>query len=206
MRPIKVALFCALWNTSSHAISIPEDNLASLERRAPRPQEEEEEEIYRTTTIIGAPPRPTGSIITMTVTSRPTFVTTVTLPRPRTTTIYGGQNGQQNGPRQCPQVWFQISRELSPIFYANGECTNEAHGAIRAVFHDCFPTGGCDGSLAIDQELNRVLNAPMREIVTLLRQMAQRYGVTNADMLAFAGCMLLFLPLPLLLQLVPFAN
>ena len=89
----------------------------------------------------------------------------------------------------CPELWFDISKELTGMFLADGICTDHARAAIRGVFHDCFPSGGCDGSLVLfDEELSRIPNTPMIELMTILRGMAIKYNVGAADLLMFAGC------------------
>lgn len=91
---------------------------------------------------------------------------------------------------QCPQVWFDISKELSGMFLgADGQCTDAARASIRGVFHDCFPDGGCDGSLLLfDEEVGRANNVPMTATMQTLRAMATKYNVSGADLLMFAGC------------------
>lgn len=90
---------------------------------------------------------------------------------------------------ECPSVWTDISTELSGMFVANGECTDAARAAIRGVFHDCFPAGGCDGSLMLfDAEVDRTNNSPMKATMQTLRAMTTKYNVGAADLLMFAGC------------------
>jgi hypothetical protein len=90
----------------------------------------------------------------------------------------------------CPQVWFDISKELTPLFLgSDGQCTDAARASIRGVFHDCFPAGGCDGSLLLfDEEVGRANNVPMTVTMQALRAMAVKYNVSGADLLMFAGC------------------
>lgn len=88
----------------------------------------------------------------------------------------------------CPQVWYNISSELSTLFLTDGQCNDAARAAIRSVFHDCFPQGGCDGSLALPDELSRPANAPLVATVNTLKGLAGQYSVGVADMLMFAGC------------------
>jgi hypothetical protein len=89
----------------------------------------------------------------------------------------------------CPAVWKTISTELTGMFVGGGGCTDAARSAIRAVFHDCFPAGGCDGSLALfTVELSRPENSPMASTMTQLKALAQKHSVGVADMLMFAGC------------------
>jgi hypothetical protein len=87
----------------------------------------------------------------------------------------------------CPQVWYDISGELNGIFLSDGQCNDAARAAIRGVFHDCFPQGGCDGSLAIADEIARPANTPMATTVNALKVLAAKYNVGVADMLMFAG-------------------
>ncbi|KAE9970005.1 hypothetical protein BLS_005123 [Venturia inaequalis] len=88
---------------------------------------------------------------------------------------------------KCPAVWTTISRELTKMFVYEGTCTNDARASIRAVFHDCFPQGGCDGSLAHPVELARIDNVPMTATINKMAALADRYKVGIADMLMFAG-------------------
>jgi hypothetical protein len=97
----------------------------------------------------------------------------------------GGGNGNDG---KCPPVWGQISKDLSRMFISGGQCNDDARASIRASFHDCFPEGGCDGSLALPEELSRRENAIMTPTVTKLANLAQKRGVSTADMIAFAGC------------------
>ncbi|KAF2432391.1 heme peroxidase [Tothia fuscella] len=100
-----------------------------------------------------------------------------------------GQRGyekRQNG-TACPAVWSQISHDLTTMFLSNGVCNDDARAAIRAVFHDCFPGEGCDGSLALPEELARHDNQPMAATVTKFKALADKYDVGIADMIAFAG-------------------
>jgi hypothetical protein len=85
------------------------------------------------------------------------------------------------------------------LFLTNSQCSDDARAAIRAVFHDCFPGNGCDGSLATAEELARHDNTPLAATVTKLADMADQYNVTVADMIAFAGCKFVHLTLSNLL-------
>jgi manganese peroxidase len=87
----------------------------------------------------------------------------------------------------CPAVWNQISTDLTSLFLSGGQCNDDARAAIRAAFHDCFPDGGCDGSLAIPAELARPENAAMTSAVNSVAALALKYNVTNADMIQFAA-------------------
>lgn len=93
----------------------------------------------------------------------------------------------------CPQVWQDISGELTALFLgSDGQCNDAARAAIRATFHDCFPDGGCDGSLSFEEEISRPANVPMTSAVAAMKDLAVKYNVTVADMLAFGGCKLNF--------------
>lgn len=88
----------------------------------------------------------------------------------------------------CPAVWTKISAELTSLFVTNFQCNDNARAAIRGVFHDCFPQGGCDGSLALfSAELSRPENVPMTATMNALKAIAVKYGVGVADTLMFAG-------------------
>jgi Peroxidase len=88
----------------------------------------------------------------------------------------------------CPAVWTQVAQALTSLFLTSGQCNDDARAAIRAVFHDCFPDGGCDGSLALAAELSRPENTPMTATVNKLSALANQFGVGVADIIAFAGC------------------
>lgn len=88
----------------------------------------------------------------------------------------------------CPAIWKTITTDLSAIFVSGLVCTDDARAAIRAVFHDCFPQGGCDGSLSIASELARPENTPMTSYVNKAKALAVKRGVGVADLLMFAGC------------------
>jgi hypothetical protein len=87
----------------------------------------------------------------------------------------------------CPAVWKSVSTDLSSIFVSGLTCTDDARAAIRAVFHDCFPQGGCDGSISIPAELSRPENSPMTSTINKLKALAVKHNVGVADMLMFAG-------------------
>lgn len=99
------------------------------------------------------------------------------------------------GKSSCPAVWTYISKELTGMFVSGGTCTDAARASIRAVFHDCFPQGGCDGSLANPIELQRITNTPMAATVSKLAELARINRVSVADMLMFAGCKQGLLPI-----------
>lgn len=128
------------------------------------------------------PNRPGSSKpVTPTTPTKPTAPVTPSAPNKAATPTQAA-NGQ------CPAVWNQISQELTGIFRNPTGCTDDARAIIRGVFHDCFPQGGCDGSLAIPAELSRDENVPMTSTINKLKAMATKYKVGTADMLMFAGC------------------
>jgi hypothetical protein len=65
-------------------------------------------------------------------------------------------------------------------------CGRDAHGAIRAPFHDCI-NNGCDGSLILSDECSRPENAGLSDICTKLLDWSTRYDVSAADMIQFAA-------------------
>jgi Peroxidase len=97
----------------------------------------------------------------------------------------GGNVGGGENLGSCPPVWLQVSQKLGTMFAG---CNDAARAAIRAIFHDCFPDGGCDGSIHFPEELSRPENSPMTTTVNALANLANQMGVGVADMLAFAGC------------------
>jgi len=94
---------------------------------------------------------------------------------------------RQNATQGCPAVWTTIAGQLTDMFVSGGQCTDDARAAIRGVFHDCFPQGGCDGSLALPEELARSDNSPMTSTINKLSALAAQNNVGVADMLMFAG-------------------
>ncbi|KAF2825024.1 ligninase LG6 precursor [Ophiobolus disseminans] len=89
-------------------------------------------------------------------------------------------------PRQsnsCPSVWTDVSKELQGAFAG---CGRDAHGAIRAPFHDCI-NNGCDGSLVLTDECSRPENAGLSGICTKLKDWSTKYSVSAADMIQFAA-------------------
>jgi hypothetical protein len=88
-----------------------------------------------------------------------------------------------------------VSKELTKQFLSGGQCNDLARGAIRAAFHDCGAwqqslgyTAGCDGSLFLaKEELSRVENGGLVDIVPKLGAIAQQYKVGMADFFQFAG-------------------
>jgi hypothetical protein len=89
-------------------------------------------------------------------------------------------------PRQkssCPSVWSDVSKELQTTFAG---CGRDAHGAIRAPFHDCI-NNGCDGSLILTDECSRAENAGLSDICGKLKGWSTKYNVTAADIIQFAA-------------------
>jgi len=89
-------------------------------------------------------------------------------------------------PRQsssCPSVWSDVAKELQSSFAG---CGKNAHGAIRAPFHDCI-NNGCDGSLVLTDECGRAENAGLSDICGKLKGWSTKYSVSAADMIQFAA-------------------
>jgi hypothetical protein len=89
-------------------------------------------------------------------------------------------------PRQsssCPAVWTDVAKELRTAFAG---CGRDAHGAIRAPFHDCI-NNGCDGSLILGDECNRAENAGLAGTCTQLMDWTNKFNVGAADMIQFAA-------------------
>jgi hypothetical protein len=89
-------------------------------------------------------------------------------------------------PRQsssCPTVWSDVASELQTTFAG---CGRDAHGAIRAPFHDCI-NNGCDGSLVLSDECGRGENAGLSGICGKLKNWSAKYNVSAADMIQFAA-------------------
>jgi hypothetical protein len=89
-------------------------------------------------------------------------------------------------PRQystCPPIWSTVASDLKGVFSG---CGREAHGAIRAPFHDCI-NNGCDGSLITQGECDRSENAGLADTCKLLLSWTNKYNVSAADMIQFAA-------------------
>lgn len=84
---------------------------------------------------------------------------------------------------ECPSVWTKIASELQSDFAG---CGADAHGAIRAPFHDCI-NNGCDGSLILTDECSRSENAGLSAICKKLKGWSDKYNVAAADMIQFAA-------------------
>jgi hypothetical protein len=83
----------------------------------------------------------------------------------------------------CPSVWSTVAEELQGTFAG---CGRDAHGAIRAPFHDCI-NNGCDGSLITTDECGRSENAGLEQICGKLLEWTKKYNVSAADMIQFAA-------------------
>jgi hypothetical protein len=78
---------------------------------------------------------------------------------------------------------------------SGGQCNDLARGAIRAAFHDCGAwemslgnTAGCDGSLILaKEEMERVENSGLKDIIPKLGALGKKYDVSMADFIQFAG-------------------
>ena len=93
-------------------------------------------------------------------------------------------------PRQasCPSVWTDVASDLKTTFIgSDGLCTDDARAAIRLSFHDCFPDGGCDGSILLSDECSRTENQQMTDICGKLNTKVTQYNVSAADMVQFAA-------------------
>ncbi|KAH7082183.1 ligninase LG6 precursor [Paraphoma chrysanthemicola] len=89
-------------------------------------------------------------------------------------------------PRQsgsCPSVWTDVAKELQTTFSG---CGRDAHGAIRAPFHDCI-NNACDGSLILADECGRAENAGLSDICGKLQGWSTKYSVGAADIIQFAA-------------------
>lgn len=83
----------------------------------------------------------------------------------------------------CPKFWSDALPELQAAFSG---CGRDAHGAIRAPFHDCI-NNGCDGSLILTDECSRAENAGLSNICGKLLSWTQKYDTSAADMIQFAA-------------------
>ena len=83
----------------------------------------------------------------------------------------------------CPKVWSAVLPELQSAFAG---CGRDAHGAIRAPFHDCI-NNDCDGSLILTDECSRSENAGLPNICAKLLGWTKKYNTSAADMIQFAA-------------------
>ena len=83
----------------------------------------------------------------------------------------------------CPKVWSTVLPELQSAFAG---CGRDAHGAIRAPFHDCI-NNDCDGSLILTDECSRSENAGLPNICAKLLGWTKKYNTSAADMIQFAA-------------------
>ncbi|KAL1583088.1 hypothetical protein WHR41_08270 [Cladosporium halotolerans] len=99
----------------------------------------------------------------------------------------------------CPQVWYDIARDLKTEFFG---CNRQASDAIRFAFHDAAgyssknqpyapASGGADGSLLLaDSEIARSINDPLQGFRSFLLGKYNQYksrGVGAADFVQAAG-------------------
>ncbi|KAF3764259.1 heme peroxidase [Cryphonectria parasitica EP155] len=101
---------------------------------------------------------------------------------------YGPPCGPPDNYPVCEEVWKYIAKELKHYFIDDhGECTQLAAQAVRLPLHDCFPDGGCDGSIILTDECSRPENWQMLSICGVLYKMYKDYRVGAADLINFAG-------------------
>lgn len=94
---------------------------------------------------------------------------------------------RSNGKRAaCPAVWTNISSVLTADFVNSGQCSDDARGAVRAAFHDCF-NGACDGSIFLAGEYSNSENKGISDICQKIGSWAKQYGVGVADLIQFAA-------------------
>ncbi|KAJ7479765.1 putative versatile peroxidase [Mycena latifolia] len=111
-------------------------------------------------------------------------------------TCAGGQT--VNNEACC--VWFPVLEDILPNMFDN-ECGDDAHGALRLVFHDAIgfsPTqggGGADGSIIVfsDTELTFPANAGLDDPINTEIPFIQAHNVTPGDFIQFAGAVSLSL-------------
>ncbi|KAK7936162.1 hypothetical protein PG985_001657 [Apiospora marii] len=93
--------------------------------------------------------------------------------------------GLQRRAIRCDPAWRVVSKDLRALFKG---CSDAARSSTRAAFHDCFP-GACDGSLTLQEELDRDENALLVSISRTLSEKATRYKVSKADMIQAAAAL-----------------
>ncbi|KAK7519659.1 heme peroxidase [Phyllosticta citriasiana] len=87
----------------------------------------------------------------------------------------------------CPKIWSQVASDLRDAFVSGGQCNDDARAAIRLVFHDCISGAGCDGSIILAGEYQRLENSGLEDIAVKVGNWAKQYNVGTADMIAFAA-------------------
>ncbi|KAI5866735.1 putative class II peroxidase [Durotheca rogersii] len=88
----------------------------------------------------------------------------------------------------CPSVWGDVAEDLKSSFVdGDGKCNDNARGAIRLSFHDCFP-GSCDGSIILTDECTaRIENSQLVNICSIVGDKANQFNVGVADLIQFAA-------------------
>ncbi|KAJ6610687.1 manganese peroxidase 3 [Mycena sp. CBHHK59/15] len=115
---------------------------------------------------------------------------------PRRATCAGGQTVTN----EACCIWFPVLEDILPNMF-NNECGDDAHGALRLVFHDAIgfsPTqggGGADGSIITfsETELNYPANAGLDDTVDTELPFILAHNVTPGDFIQFAGAVSLSL-------------
>lgn len=105
--------------------------------------------------------------------------------------------GSPEGWPRCSDKWREIAKELKYWFIdEEGRCTGLAAQAIRLPFHDCFPQGGCDGSIILTDECTtRLENKQVIPICGVLYKISVEWDVGAADLINFAACESFLCPL-----------
>jgi len=91
-------------------------------------------------------------------------------------------------------AWFPVLEDILPNMFDN-ECGDDAHGALRLMFHDAIgfsPSGGgggADGSIITFQstELNYPPNNGLLDAVMTQSPFIKAHNVTPGDFIQFAG-------------------
>ncbi len=89
---------------------------------------------------------------------------------------------------------YDVSAELTKLFLEpDGQCNDNARGAVRFAFHDAAAWdktqdhGGADGSLMMDfGEIDRAENNGLQNIRNVLRGVQSKYNVGYADLAQYA--------------------
>ncbi|KAJ7089562.1 manganese-dependent peroxidase [Mycena epipterygia] len=97
-------------------------------------------------------------------------------------------------------AWFPVLDDILPNMF-NNECGDDAHGALRLVFHDAIgfsPSGGgggADGSIIVfnDTELTYPANDGLDDPVNTEAPFIKAHNVTPGDFIQFAGAVSLSL-------------